>query len=98
MQYMFCNCYKLKSIGDLSKWYISGVKDIHGMFSECKKLESIGDLSKWDVSNVKNTKWMFCNCYKLKSVGDLSKWNTIGDTYKMFFKSGITNIPDWYKE
>ena len=36
----------------------------------------------------------------LKSVGDLSNWNVsnVRDTWKMFDGSGITNIPDWYKE
>ena len=99
MTWMFAGCYKLKSI-DISNWNVSNVQDMEYMFYECFRLESIGDISNWNISNVKNVKYMFSGCEKLKSVGDLSNWNVsnVRDTWKMFDGSGITNIPDWYKE
>lgn len=85
---------------DISNWDVSNVTDMSCLFYECITLKSIGDISNWDVSNVENTKWMFYNCKLLKSVGDLSNWNVsnVKDMWHMFEKSGITNIPKWYKE
>ena len=100
ISYMFRNCYKLESVGNLSKWDVSSVEDTVEMFSGCEKLKSIGDLSKWNVSKCENMSCMFYGCINLKSVGDLSKWDVsnVMFTDDMFKDSGITNIPDWYKE
>ena len=69
------------------------------MFYYCKQLKSVGDLSNWDVSDVEDMSTMFENCKQLTSVGDLSNWNISHVKYMsaMFIKSGITNIPNWYK-
>ena len=85
---------------DISDWDVSNVKNIMGAFFGCKNLKSVGDLSNWNVSNVKNMSYMFYACMQLKSVGDLSNWNIskVKNTYLMFNKSGITNIPNWYKK
>ena len=95
----FSGCEQLKSVGDLSKWNVSKVEDMQGMFSSCEKLISVGDLSNWNVSNVKDMSAMFSNCKQLKSVGDISNWKLSNARfmYYMFAKSGITNIPKWYK-
>ena len=97
---MFYSCTQLKSVGDLSNWNVSNVKEMGAMFYECINLKSIGDLSNWDVSNVENTGHMFSGCEQLKSVGDISNWNVSNVKYMffMFSRSGITNIPKWYKE
>ena len=99
MDYMFFYCINLKSVGDLSNWDVSNVKCMNYMFYDCPQLTSVGDLSKWDVSNVTGMSFMFSGCNKLKSVGDLSNWNftKLKNTNYMFYKSGITNIPDWYR-
>ena len=57
------------------------------------------NISDWDVSNVKNMFYMFQGCEQLKSIGDISKWNISKVEYmnNMFYNSGITNIPNWYK-
>ena len=70
------------------------------MFEYCEQLKSVGDLSNWNVSKVENMNAMFYGCIQLKSVGDLSNWNVLNVKYmfNMFKKSGITNIPDWYKK
>ena len=85
---------------DITDWNVSKVKDMYEMFNECYNLKSVGDLSNWDVSNVEDMSLMFNSCYNLKSVGNLSKWNVseCKNMYNMFKKSGIKNIPDWYKE
>ena len=100
MSYMFFGCEQLKSVGDLSKLNVSKVEDMTSMFESCKQLTSVGDISNWDVSNVKNMWGMFYSCKQLKSVGDLSNWNIskVKYIFNMFKDSGITNIPDWYKE
>ena len=64
MNWMFCNCYKLKSIGDLSNWNVSKIRDIANMFKNCWLLDSIGDLSHWDISSVKDMCRMFKGCKK----------------------------------
>ena len=58
---MFYRCEQLKSVGDLSKWDVSHVKDMSYMFYGCKQLKSVGDLSNWNVSNVKDKFDVFSN-------------------------------------
>ena len=97
---MFYGCTQLKSVGDLSNWNVSKVEDMRFMFYKCKQLKSVGDLSNWNVSDVENMNHMFSECKQLTSVGDLSNWNVSNVEYMFdaFKKSGITNIPKWYKE
>ena len=85
---------------DISDWDVSNVKNMVGMLYRCKQLKSIGDISDWDVSNVKDMSVMFYSCEQLKSVGDISNWNVSNVEYMFdaFKKSGITNIPKWYKK
>ena len=96
---MFSNCPKLESIGDISNWNVSNIENMDYMFFICKKLESVGDLSIWDVSNVRSMESMFGGCEKLKSIGDISNWDVsnVRGMWHMFYNSGITNIPNWYK-
>ena len=84
---------------DISYWDVSNVKDMGFMFSYCYRLKSVGDLSDWDVSNIEDMYHMFYGCKQLKSVGDLSNWNVSNVKYmnNTFKKSGITNIPKWYR-
>ena len=84
---------------DISGWNVSNVKNMLGVFYMCEQLKSIGDLSSWNVSNVEDMSHMFSECKQLKSVGDLSNWNisNVKDMRFMFDKSGIINIPKWYK-
>ena len=98
MRYMFQGCAQLKSV-DLSNWNVSNVENMDSMFHGCVDLTSVGDLSNWNVSNAENISSMFCKCKQLKSVGNLSNWNVSNVEYMfdMFYKSGITNIPDWYR-
>ena len=59
---MFYCCEQLESVGNLSNWDVSKVKDMSFMFYKCKRLKSVGDLSNWDVSKVENTDCMFGGC------------------------------------
>ena len=85
---------------NISDWKFSKVKNISYMFFYCAHLKSVGDLSDWDVSNVKYMNAMFYGCEELQSVGNLSNWDVskVESMHEMFDKSGITNIPSWYKE
>ena len=69
-----------------------------GIFEETK-FEYI-DISDWNVSKVEDMHDMFSDCKQLESVGDLSNWNVSNVKFMndMFNKSGITNIPKWYKK
>ena len=99
MRNMFQECAQLKSVGDLSNWNVQNVKYMNHMFYYCKQLKSVGDLSNWDVSDVEDIACMFYNCKQLTSVGNLSNWNILHVKYMSatFYRSGITNIPKWYK-
>lgn len=101
MSRMFYKCKNLKSVGDISNWVVSNVKHMGNMFRECENLIFIGDLSNWDVSRVESVNYMFRDCINLKSIGDISGWDVSKVKDNMLFvfaDSGITNIPDWYKE
>lgn len=47
---MFNRCSSLETIGDVSGWNMSNVRNIDGMFFACSKLEA--DCSSWDVSGL----------------------------------------------
>ena len=99
MQNLFYRCSYLVSIGDISNWDVSECECMSGMFCGCHKLEHI-DISNWEIKKVKIADYMFAGCSNLKSVGDLSHWDVSHVEYmnNMFFCSGITNTPDWYKK
>ena len=67
MNFLFDECYKLKSLPELSKWDISRVIFLNNFFSNCRELTSIPDISKWNTKNVENMKRMFYYCESLKS-------------------------------
>ena len=50
MGWMFASS-KRTTVGDLSKWNTSNVKNMSGMFFG-SKLTTVGDLSQWDTSKV----------------------------------------------
>ncbi len=98
MHGLFFACRDLVSVGDISKWDISECEDISSMFCGCWELKQI-NVSNWKTKKVKEMDFMFSGCKELKSVGDLSKWDvsSVKLMQCMFDKSGITNIPKWYK-
>ncbi len=95
MRNMFCNCDKLKSVGDVSKWDVSNVTDMKYMFLGCKKFNQ--DISGWDVSNVTNMSFMFSACLSLNQ--NLSNWDVsnVHDMSGMFenCKSFNQDISNW---
>ena len=46
--------------GDISKWDVSNVTDMHRMFYKCEIFNQ--DISGWDVSNIKNRAYTFYKC------------------------------------
>ena len=95
MSYLFTGYKNIPDI-DISKWDVSNVKYMTAMFYGCTNFNS--DLSKWDVSNVEYMNSMFYYCKNFNS--DLSKWDVSNATKmkEMFKKSGVTPLPEWYKE
>ena len=67
---MFCDCRNLTSVGDLSNWNVSNVKDMNYMFEHCEQLKSVGDLSNWNVSKVNYMNNMFDN----SGIINIPKW------------------------
>ena len=49
--------------GDISKWDVSNVTDMHKMFRNSDFTGKNSDLSNWDVSNVTDMTNMFEKCY-----------------------------------
>ena len=81
--------------GDISKWDVSNVTNMHGMFYWCDKFNQ--DISSWDVSNVKNMSFMFSHCDKFNQ--DISSWDVSNVTSmrEMFYscKSFNQDISNW---
>lgn len=69
--------------GDISRWDVSGVDNMHGMFHGS---EFNGDISKWDVSSVKSMEHMF---NKSEFNGDISRWDVsnVERMHRLFYES-----------
>ena len=73
MEYMFSDCYALKSL-DVSNFDTSKVTNMDRMFYACRELTSL-DVSNFDTSKVASMASMFGNCAGLTSL-DVSNFNT----------------------
>ena len=94
MSYMFWGAKSFNQ--DISSWNTSNVIDMYGMFWGAKSFNQ--DLSSWNVSKVKDMYAMF---YGAKSFNqDLNSWDTsnVECMHDMFDRSGVTNLPSWYKD
>src|SRR5574344_757020 len=92
MSLLFYHIFRFN--GDISKWNVSNVKDMHWMF---RSSEFNGDISKWNVSKVTDMSNMFFNS---EFNGDISKWNVskVTDVSAMFDGCPLENNPPaWYK-
>ena len=49
---MFCKCFSLISLPDISKWDTSKVTNLYAFLSRCFSLISLPDISKWNTQNV----------------------------------------------
>ena len=67
---MFGSCAQLTSVGDLSNWNVSNIKDMRRMFYGCEQLKSVGDLSNWNVSKVED---MDCT-FKDSGITNIPDW------------------------
>ena len=73
--YMFCNCFLLYSLPDISEWDTSNIVNMSCMFANCNNLSFLSDISKWNTSNVKYMNEMFFQCFSLTSNIDISNWD-----------------------
>ena len=74
MSSVFCGCYSLKNIPDISKWDVSYVLRMDNMFQGCSSLISLPDISEWKPLFLQNIKGIFYGCSSLISLPDISKW------------------------
>ncbi len=92
MSYLFDDTY---FNGDISKWDVSNVTNMHNMFFNCRAFNQ--DISKWDVSNVTNMSSMFKWCKTFNQ--DISEWyvSNVVDMDYMFFDCEKFNqdISEW---
>ena len=75
MNYLFNQCYKLKTIKGINRLIKNKSKTIIGIFQYCKNLEYL-DISEWDISNISNMDFIFAACSKLKEIKGLNKLKT----------------------
>ena len=59
MSGLFCKCYSLKELPDISRWNTINVKILNNIFNGCKPLKSLPDTLKWNIENVKDISNMF---------------------------------------
>ncbi len=88
--------FPLLSVGNLSQWKTSRVKNMSHMFTAS---HFNGDISAWNVSSAMDSSWMF---WESQFNGDISRWNVPGDANMklMFCGSPLElkdRIPMWYK-
>jgi surface protein len=83
--------------GDISKWDVSNVTNMHCMFTDSR---FNGNISNWNVGKVIRIEFMFKNT---PFNGDLNNWNmdiskmTFEDKYQVFDNSPLeNNPPKWY--
>ncbi len=74
MYAMFYGQKKLESVGDLSNWNTSKVKDFSSMFSFNHNLKSL-NVSGWDLSSAERMGHIFYACHSLKEI-DVTTWDT----------------------
>ena len=83
--------------GDISKWDVSNVTNMHCMFTDSK---FNGNISGWDVGKVRRIEWMFKDTPFNRN---LDNWNmdiskmSYEDKYQVFIGSPLeNNPPKWY--
>ena len=97
MSGLFCDCYSLKSLPDISKWNIENVISMKYIFDGCYSLNLLPDISLWDTSKIIDMKYMFSGCSSLISLPDISKWKINKKTYitDLFYGcSSLLILPD----
>ena len=66
MDFSFYDCCSLKSLPDISKWNVEGVKSICGLFMKCSSLKLLPDISKWNTKNIEDICSLFFECSSLE--------------------------------
>ena len=91
---MFCGCYSLKHIPDISKWNINifiGLEIVH------LNGERNGKIKLKEVKIINDMSYIFCECNQLISLPDISKWNSnnVTNMSYMFYKcKSLITLPD----
>ena len=79
---------------EISKWYVSNVKDMEGMFRFAMSFNQ--PLNNWNVSNVTNMGMIFLGAYSFNQ--HLNNWDVsnVKNTENMFRKTRMSVLPEWY--
>lgn len=104
MNQMFGDCYSLAELRPLSAWKTPSLKDMSYMFcvwnnNANPSLANLQGLEDWDTSHVESMDYTFYKCSSLKDASAIENWNTssVKSMVDMFYLTGLTELPSWYK-
>ena len=76
LDYMFFNCFCLKSLPDISDWNLKNITSFYAMFYNCISLISLPDISKFDQEKLFDMNWRIYGCNSLECLLHINKWET----------------------
>lgn len=94
MSHMFYNAKYFNE--NISSWDTSNVVSMYAMFCDTKSFNQ--PLDNWDTSNVEFMTRMFKGAESFNQ--NLNLWNvsSVRDNQEMFWDSGVSKLPKWYKK
>ena len=97
VRFMFGVFFNAKAFNQpLNSWNVSNVEGMGSMFAGASSFNQ--PLDKWDTQKVLTMRDMFHNAKSFNQ--DISMWNIskVKNKTKMLYRSGMQQIPVWYKE
>ena len=76
IDYMFFNCTFLKSLPDISNWFLKNTTSIYAMFYNCISLLSLPELTQLDKEKIFDMNYHLYGCNSLECLLYISKWET----------------------
>jgi surface protein len=71
LSYLFCDCWKLGTSGNMNGWDVSNVTDMSWMFKDASTFNQ--DISAWDVSSVTDMRGLFNDAFAFNQ--DIGAWD-----------------------
>ena len=97
ISYMFCGCYSLIYLPDISGLNTVNIYKLTKIFCGCSSLKSLPDISNWNTENIIYMDSLFSGCVSLISLPNISNWNTknVITMYFMFNDcKSLISLPD----
>ena len=97
VRFMFGVFFNAKAFNQpLNSWNVSNVEGMGSMFAGANSFNQA--LDRWDTQKVLTMRDMFHNAKSFNQ--DISMWNIskVKNKTKMLYRSGMQQIPVWYKE